>query len=137
MKVTNKPEQKNITQSKLDNKVPTKCPLEEDNKHELEDITGVIQIKYKNALNDKKQVTTLSKITSNSHADSILEEDEKSEDRKSKPGKGIKLTSELISSITQSPINDTNLAKLAYLACILMNKKTDLDNTSVNTAVGN
>ena len=64
MKGTNKPEQKNITESKLDNKVPTKCPLKEDKKHGFEDITGVTYMKNKNVLNKKKSVTTVSKYPS-------------------------------------------------------------------------
>ena len=39
-------------------------------------------------------VTKLSKLPSNSHADDILEEYDKSDDQNSKPGKGIKVTNE-------------------------------------------
>ena len=51
-------------------------------------------------------------------------------------GRKSNLHKKLIPSITQSPVNHTKLAELADLACIVMNKSTDLDNTSINTPVG-
>ena len=79
MKVKNKPEQKNITESKLDNKVPTNCPLKEHKKHEFEDIIGDIYSKNNNALNETQSLTTVSKLPRDIHAYYILEDDVKSD----------------------------------------------------------
>ena len=53
MKATKKPEQKKITESKLDNKVLNNFHQKEDKKHAFEDITGDTSIKFNNALNQK------------------------------------------------------------------------------------
>ena len=85
MKATKKPEEKNITDPKFHNKVPTNFEQQEDNKHTFEDITGDTSIKSNNALNENQSLTPLSKLYSNIHADSIIEDDIKSDDQNSKP----------------------------------------------------
>ena len=79
-----------MNNDKHDNKVPTDCDvtdqLKDDKKHASEDITGDTYSKNTNGLNDKQSVTSVSTLPSIIHADSIIEEDVKSDDLNSKTG---------------------------------------------------